>query len=143
MGATSDDVVCEIGAGPGTLTWALAARAGRLVSLEIDPALQARLAEAARTWPDAARVEIRLADARSFAYEELRALRPAPAGRVLVVGNLPYSVSKPILARLFSRARGARHRGPDAPARGGGTHHREAGGREYGAPRSSGSAGPM
>ena len=102
VGATSDDVVCEIGAGPGTLTWALAARAGRLVSLEIDPALQARLAEAARTWPDAARVEIRLADARSFAYEELRALRPAPAGRVLVVGNLPYSVSKPILARLLA-----------------------------------------
>ena len=42
-----------------------------------------------------------LADARGFAYEELGALRPAPAGRVLVVGNLPYSVSKPILGRLL------------------------------------------
>ena len=101
VGATRADVVCEIGAGPGTLTWALAARVGRLVALEIDPALQARLAAAARTWPDAARVEILVADARSFAYEELRALRPAPAGRVLVVGNLPYSVSKPILGRLL------------------------------------------
>ncbi len=101
VGATAADVVCEIGAGPGTLTWALAARAGRLVALEIDPALQARLAAAARTWPDAARVEILVADARAFAYEELPALRPAPAGRVLVVGNLPYSVSKPILGRLL------------------------------------------
>ncbi len=101
VGATRADVVCEIGAGPGTLTWALAARVGRLVALEIDPALQARLSEAARTWPDAARVEILLADARAFAYEELGALRPAPAGRVLVVGNLPYSVSKPILGRLL------------------------------------------
>ena len=101
VGATTADVVCEIGAGPGTLTWALAARVGRLVALEIDPALQARLAEAARHWPDAARVEIRLADAREFPYETLRALRPAPAGRVLVVGNLPYSVSKPILGRLL------------------------------------------
>jgi len=101
VGATTADVVCEIGAGPGTLTWALAARVGRLVALEIDPALQARLAEAARTWPDAARVEILLADARGFAYEELRARRRAPTGRVLVVGNLPYSVSKPILGRLL------------------------------------------
>jgi 16S rRNA (adenine1518-N6/adenine1519-N6)-dimethyltransferase len=102
VGATAADVVCEIGAGPGTLTWALAARVGRLVALEIDPALQARLAAAARTWPDAARVEILVADARDFAYEELRALRPSPAGRVLVVGNLPYSVSKPILGRLLA-----------------------------------------
>ena len=99
--ATRADVACEIGAGPGTLTWALAARVGRLVALEIDPALQARLAEAARSWPEAGRVEIVLADARSFAYEDLGALRPDPAGRVLVVGNLPYSVSKPILGRLF------------------------------------------
>jgi 16S rRNA (adenine1518-N6/adenine1519-N6)-dimethyltransferase len=102
VGATAADVVCEIGAGPGTLTWALAARVGRLVALEIDPALQARLAAAARTWPHAARVEIMVADARGFAYEELDALRPAPAGRVLVVGNLPYSVSKPILGRLLA-----------------------------------------
>jgi 16S rRNA (adenine1518-N6/adenine1519-N6)-dimethyltransferase len=102
VGATPGDVVCEIGAGPGVLTWALAARAGRLIALEIDRALEARLAEAARAWPEGARVDIRLADARSFAYEELRALRPEIAGRVLVVGNLPYSASKAILARLFA-----------------------------------------
>lgn len=102
VGATAADVVCEIGAGPGTLTWALAARVGRLVALEIDPALQARLAAAARTWPAAARVDILVADARGFAYEELHALRPSPSGRVLVVGNLPYSVSKPILGRLLA-----------------------------------------
>ena len=102
VNASPDDVVCEIGAGPGALTWTLAARAGRLVALEIDPALHSRLAATARARPEAARIAIELADARSFAYEELRALRPAPAGRVLVVGNLPYSASKPILARLFA-----------------------------------------
>ena len=101
VGATGADLVCEIGAGPGALTRALAARAGRLLALEIDPALRGRLAAAAQHWPEAARVEIRQADARSFAYEELRALRPAPAGRVLVVGNLPYSASKAILDRLL------------------------------------------
>jgi 16S rRNA (adenine1518-N6/adenine1519-N6)-dimethyltransferase len=51
---------------------------------------------------EARQVEIRLADARSFPYETLGALRPAPDGRVLVVGNLPYSASKPILERLFA-----------------------------------------
>jgi 16S rRNA (adenine1518-N6/adenine1519-N6)-dimethyltransferase len=102
VGATRDDVVCEIGPGPGALTGALAARAGRLIALEVDPGLQARLREAARAWADGARVEVRLADARRFAYEELRALRPAAAGRALVVGNLPYSASKPIVARLLA-----------------------------------------
>jgi 16S rRNA (adenine1518-N6/adenine1519-N6)-dimethyltransferase len=102
VGATAADVVCEIGAGPGVLTRALAARAGHLVALEIDPALQADLARAARNWPEAPRVEVRLADARTFPYETLRELRPAPAGRTLVVGNLPYSVSKPILERLLT-----------------------------------------
>jgi 16S rRNA (adenine1518-N6/adenine1519-N6)-dimethyltransferase len=102
VGATAADVVCEIGSGPGVLTRALAARAGRLIAIEIDPALQTELARAARHWPEAREVEVRLADARVFPYETLGELRPDPAGRVLVAGNLPYSVSKPILDRLLA-----------------------------------------
>jgi 16S rRNA (adenine1518-N6/adenine1519-N6)-dimethyltransferase len=101
VGATGADLVCEIGPGPGALTRALAARAGRLLALEIDPALRARLAAAAEHWPEAAPVEIRQADARGFDYAALRLLRPLAAGRVLVVGNLPYSASKAILDRLL------------------------------------------
>lgn len=109
VGATAADLVCEIGAGRGALTRALAARAGRLVALELDPALQGRLEAEARHWPSAARVEIRLADARAFPYETLRVLRPDPRGRVLVAGNLPYAASKPILERLLA-AHGALER---------------------------------
>jgi len=101
VGATPRDLVCEIGAGPGALTRALAARAGRLIALEVDPALRDRVAAAAAHWPEVSGVEIRLADARDFPYEELRAARPAPDGRVLVAGNLPYSASKAILERLL------------------------------------------
>jgi len=101
VGATAGDLVCEIGAGDGALTRALATRAGRLIALEVDPALRERLAAAAAHWAEARAVEIRLADARGFSYEELRALRPDPGGRVLVVGNLPYSASKAILERLL------------------------------------------
>jgi 16S rRNA (adenine1518-N6/adenine1519-N6)-dimethyltransferase len=92
-GIAAADLVCEIGAGEGVLTRRLAARAGRLVALEIDARLHQRLV--------AAGFDVRLADARRFPYEDLRELVPAPGGRVLVVGNLPYSVSKPILLRLW------------------------------------------
>ncbi len=98
VGATPGDLVCEIGAGEGALTGLLAARAGRVVALEIDPGLHARLAIRMAPWPT---VDLRLADARTFPYDMLRAEWPAPGGRLLVVGNLPYSVSKPILLRLW------------------------------------------
>jgi 16S rRNA (adenine1518-N6/adenine1519-N6)-dimethyltransferase len=91
---TSDDLCVEIGPGEGALTGLLAERAGRLVALEVDEALIARLR------PRLPRAEIRHADARRFDYSTLPALRPSPAGRVVVVGNLPYSASKPILERL-------------------------------------------
>jgi len=71
----------------------LAGRAGRLIALEVDPALAAAL----RARLPAA--EVLDADARSWNYAELGA--PA-GGRVLIVGNLPYSVGKPILAALIA-----------------------------------------
>jgi len=90
---TPADHVVEIGAGDGALTQALAERAGRLTALEIDPVLAARLR--ARL-PGVAVVE---ADARVWPFGDVE--RP-PGGRVLVVGNLPYSVGKPILAALIA-----------------------------------------
>ena len=96
---TAADLVVEIGPGRGALTEALAARAGRLLALEVDDTL----AEALRArFAGRAHVEIRLADARHFDASGLRERRPDPAGRVLVVGNLPYSVGKPILAALVA-----------------------------------------
>jgi 16S rRNA (adenine1518-N6/adenine1519-N6)-dimethyltransferase len=103
VGPTARDLVVEIGPGRGALTEALAARAGRLLALEIDAALAAALRE---RFAGAGSVEIRQADARQFDYAGLRALVPDPAGRVLIVGNLPYSVGKPILAALVE-SRGA------------------------------------
>jgi 16S rRNA (adenine1518-N6/adenine1519-N6)-dimethyltransferase len=99
VGPTAADLVCEIGAGHGVLTRPLAADAGRLVALEIDPALQARLTAGFASVPH---VTVVRADARIFAYEALATPGPGPGGRVLVVGNLPYSASKVILARLLA-----------------------------------------
>jgi 16S rRNA (adenine1518-N6/adenine1519-N6)-dimethyltransferase len=94
---TPGDLVVEIGPGEGALTEALASRAGRTIALEVDRALLERLR---RRLPA---VEALEADARGWDYGALA--RP-PGGRVLVVGNLPYSVGKPILAALLD-ARGA------------------------------------
>jgi 16S rRNA (adenine1518-N6/adenine1519-N6)-dimethyltransferase len=90
---TSSDLVVEIGPGEGALTGELARRAGRLIALEVDPVLVARLR------PRFPRVEIVDADARTWDYGALAA---PPGGRVLVVGNLPYSVGKPILMALVA-----------------------------------------
>ena len=94
---TARDLVVEIGPGEGALTGELARRAGHVVALEIDADLAARL----RTRGPA--VEVVNADARTWDYGAL--VRPE-SGRVLVVGNLPYSVGKPILEALV-RARTA------------------------------------
>lgn len=94
---TPADLVVEIGPGEGALTGALAACGGRVIALEVDPALASRLRAALPA------VEVIEADARAWDYAAIE--RPR-AGRVLVAGNLPYSVGKPILMALV-RARTA------------------------------------
>ena len=94
---TQRDLVVEIGPGLGALTGRLARAAGRLLALEVDQVMATALCE---RFADAPHVEIVLADARSFNYAGLSALKPHPTGRVVVVGNLPYSVGKPILQAL-------------------------------------------
>jgi 16S rRNA (adenine1518-N6/adenine1519-N6)-dimethyltransferase len=102
LAPTRRDLVVEIGPGRGALTDHLAPRCGRLLALEIDPVLAARLRERLAAWP---RAEIRQADARAFDYRALPSLRPDPAGRALVMGNLPYSTGKPILMALVEAGR--------------------------------------
>lgn len=91
---TPNDRVLEIGPGEGALTADLGRRAGSVTALEVDTALAVRLR--GRALPG---VEIIVADARTWDYAALT--RP-PGGRVLVVGNLPYSVGKPILEALVT-----------------------------------------
>ncbi|PYN76743.1 MAG: ribosomal RNA small subunit methyltransferase A [Candidatus Rokuibacteriota bacterium] len=90
---TARDLVVEIGPGEGALTTALAGRAGRVIALEIDRALAEGLRAKLPT------VEVLDADARTWNYASLAA--PAGGGRVLAVGNLPYSVGKAILVALI------------------------------------------
>lgn len=87
----SDDVFLEIGPGTGALTLPLAERCGHVVAVEIDAALAERLRHRAPS-----NVEIVTADALAA---DLRAL--VPEGSRLA-GNLPYSISSPLLRRFLS-----------------------------------------
>lgn len=94
-GVGSGDTVLEIGTGLGLLTRALAARAKRVVSVEIDAGIvRALRAEAALP----GNVELVHADALAVDLEELLAGAPGP---VRVVANLPYAAASPLLRRLL------------------------------------------
>jgi 16S rRNA (adenine1518-N6/adenine1519-N6)-dimethyltransferase len=91
VGPAPDDTFLEIGPGRGALTLPLAARATRVVAVEIDAALAQGLRRQAPP-----NVEIVTADALAA---DLRSL--VPSGSRLV-GNLPYYVSSPLLRRFLS-----------------------------------------
>ncbi|HVP28603.1 MAG TPA: 16S rRNA (adenine(1518)-N(6)/adenine(1519)-N(6))-dimethyltransferase RsmA [Myxococcota bacterium] len=98
-GVTPADVVIEIGPGLGLLTRALAARAARVVAIEVDAGL-VRALRAEGALPG--NVELRHADALAV---DLAAMAEEAEGPARVVANLPYAISSPLLRRLLD----ARH----------------------------------
>jgi 16S rRNA (adenine1518-N6/adenine1519-N6)-dimethyltransferase len=94
LGDIGKRTVIEIGPGHGAITEILAARAHRLIALELDRALAAELAFRFR---EQSKVQIVEADVLKT---ELRAL--VPQGETVdVVGNLPYYITSDILLQLF------------------------------------------
>ena len=89
-----DDVLVELGAGRGVLTAALAETAGRIIALEKDerliPALKSGMP---------ANVEVVHADILTADFHELSRRAGVPALRI--VGNIPYSISTPLLFRVL------------------------------------------
>jgi 16S rRNA (adenine1518-N6/adenine1519-N6)-dimethyltransferase len=94
-GVEERDWVIEIGTGLGALTRALAARAARVVTVEIDSGL-VRALRKERDLPD--NVELIHGDALAL---DLAALVSDAPGPVRLVANLPYNVSALMLRRLL------------------------------------------
>jgi len=88
---TPEQIVLEIGPGRGILTDALSGAAGKVVAVEIDPLLHRLLQGRQAKWPN---VELVCADALKYPLAEL------PIGTI-VVANLPYYISTPLLFRLL------------------------------------------
>ena len=106
LGDVSQTVAIEIGPGEGALTQALARRAGRLIAIEIDRMMAARLRYNYVRQPQ---VEIIEADVLKIDFRTilnrtigpLNDLRPLKPARARVVGNLPFYITSDILLRLF------------------------------------------
>jgi len=99
-GDCSNRTVIEIGPGKGAITRELAAKAEHLVALEVDPELAARLSstfDPAAAGQAGSNVRIETIDVLSFDF----AAAAADTGqRLVVVGNLPYYITSPILLKL-------------------------------------------
>jgi 16S rRNA (adenine1518-N6/adenine1519-N6)-dimethyltransferase len=93
LGDLSQATVLEIGPGQGALTTILAARAKHLIAVELDAKLAAAL--------PASSAEIICQDILELDLTELAARR---AVRLLVIGNLPYYISSPIMMHLFAHS---------------------------------------
>jgi 16S rRNA (adenine1518-N6/adenine1519-N6)-dimethyltransferase len=95
-----DDVVVEIGPGAGALTPRIAQRVRALVAVEKDTGLAAFLREDLEGW---SRIELVEGDFLEF---DLAAVAERyGADKLVVVGNIPYNVTTPILERIFEQRR--------------------------------------
>jgi len=97
-GVLPDETVLEVGTGLGILSCALAARARRVITLEVDAGLVRALRAEALLPPN---VELVHADALAVDWASLVA---GAGGAVRIVANLPYSVATPLLRRFLDVA---------------------------------------
>ena len=103
LGDCSGRTVIEIGPGRGAITRELAKKARRVVALEVDEALAAQLAGefSATESADEPNVIVETVDVLAFDFE---AASSAAGQKLIVVGNLPYYITSPILMRLAEHA---------------------------------------
>jgi 16S rRNA (adenine1518-N6/adenine1519-N6)-dimethyltransferase len=90
---TPTDTVLEIGPGRGILTDALCGVTGHVTAVEVDPRLYAYLTE---RQPQFGNLALILNDAMTYPVEQL-------SSGTIVVANLPYYLSTPLLFRLLDQ----------------------------------------
>ncbi|WP_232677428.1 16S rRNA (adenine(1518)-N(6)/adenine(1519)-N(6))-dimethyltransferase RsmA [Nocardioides sp. R-C-SC26] len=96
-GVGAEDVVVEVGPGLGSLTLALLEVAARVVAIEIDERLAARLPFTIAEYAPEQTGAFELVTADALRVTELPGPRPSA-----LVANLPYNVSVPVLLHLLA-----------------------------------------
>ncbi|MBE7082021.1 MAG: ribosomal RNA small subunit methyltransferase A [Clostridiales bacterium] len=97
-GVSSNDTVLEIGCGAGALTSALAKRAKRVVGYEIDTRLKPVLNDVLCDYNN---VEIVFNDIMKVSLDEIE---KKLGGEYILVANLPYYITTPIIMRFIENA---------------------------------------
>lgn len=97
-GVTSDDEVLEIGCGAGALTCALAEKAKKVVSYEIDVSLKPLLNRVLSPYSN---VNVVFKDVMK---EKISDIEKKFSGEYLLVANLPYYVTTPIVMNFLENA---------------------------------------
>ena len=91
-----DDVAVEIGPGAGALTLRIARRVRHLIAVEKDIGLAQYLREECGDVP-----RISIVEGDFLEFDLAAAAREHGVERLVVVGNIPYNITTPILERLF------------------------------------------
>jgi 16S rRNA (adenine1518-N6/adenine1519-N6)-dimethyltransferase len=105
LGDLAGRTVVEIGPGKGAITEGLSAHAGRLIAVEMDRELAWYLQE--RFSPEKGCPNVSVVRQDILAFDFAGAAKVASedkAGPLLVVGNLPYYITSPILLHLAASA---------------------------------------
>jgi 16S rRNA (adenine1518-N6/adenine1519-N6)-dimethyltransferase len=101
-----NDVVLEVGCGTGSLTEALAGKAGRTIAVELDRNLAAIAGKQLAKTENLELINGDILESKntiSHAVTNALALaRKECAGRVLLVANLPYNVASPVMMNLVT-----------------------------------------
>ena len=93
-GITNSDTALEIGPGLGSLTLALLEEAKSVIAVEIDERLASRL-------PQTVAVHNESEATFSVIHQDALALKSLPEAPTVLVANLPYNVSVPVLLHLL------------------------------------------
>jgi 16S rRNA (adenine1518-N6/adenine1519-N6)-dimethyltransferase len=93
-GVTSSDIALEIGPGLGSLTLALLEEAKSVIAVEIDERLATRL-------PQTIALHNENSATFSVIHQDALALKSLPEAPTVLVANLPYNVSVPVLLHLL------------------------------------------
>lgn len=102
-GAGKKDLIIEIGPGLGVITARAAENCGKLVAIEVDKNLLPILAETVGWQPNVKIIneDILKADLADIIYKEKVLPDGSEAEHVKLIGNLPYYITSPIMAKLM------------------------------------------
>ena len=95
-GVTSDDIALEIGPGLGSLTLALLDAAQSVIAVEIDPRLAQQL-------PVTVSEHFEHPENLTVINKDALAVNDLPVSPTVLVANLPYNVSVPVLLHLLEK----------------------------------------